>query len=262
MTEKARKSGTSRDRLFVDSVQKAFQVLEAFSAQVPDLSLTELAQRTGMTKSAVQRLTHTLTRLGYLNKGDASRRYRLSPKILESANSFLTVDPLVNRAMPHIMALRRLTSMRVGMGCLRGDHAMYLVPLQSNQVAFRTANAGFSVPSYCTSTGRVLMAFLDPAEARGIIEASDRKQHTPFTKTDPDEIMQELQKVIHQGYCITDNELVFGDINIATPIRDPSGRVAATVTASGPKNNWPFERVVHEVAPLILEAAQAISSSR
>lgn len=258
----AQKPDRTSDPLFVDAVEKAFRVVEAFSARAPELSLTELCKATGMNKSSVQRFTHTLTRLGYLDKCEATRRYRLSPKVLESANDFLTVDPLVNRALPHIMELRRRVAMRVGMGCLRGEHAMYLVPLQSNQAAFNTANPGFRVPSYCSSTGRVLLAFLDPDEARRIIMASDLKMQTPFTITDVEALMAELRQIVNRGYCITSNELVLGDANIAAPIRDATGRAVATVTASGAESAWDRSRLVAEVAPLILEAAQAISSAR
>ncbi|WP_428543033.1 IclR family transcriptional regulator domain-containing protein [Profundibacter sp.] len=67
---------------------------------------------------------------------------------------------------------------------------MYLIPLQSNKTAFRTAHPGFTVPLYCTSTGRVLLAFCPKEEAKDIIENSDRQKHTPFTITDVDLIMR------------------------------------------------------------------------
>ena len=250
---------SSEDRLFVESVEKAFRVLEIFGSGQLSMSLVEITALSGLNKSAAQRFTHTLHRLGYLKKEKSSRRYSLSLKVLESANSFLSLDPLVNKATPHIIDLRRQLNMRVGMGCLHGQNAMYLIPLQSNETAFRTAHPGFTVPVYCTSTGRVLLAFRPEDEAREIIEKSDRRKHTPFTITDVDLIMHEISAVKEKGFCITNQELITADINIAAPIYDSSGQAIATVTASGPKSKWSKHDVEDEVAYIVMETAKAIS---
>jgi len=249
----------NEDRLFVQSVEKAFMVLEAFRGDQLDLGLVEVIARTGLNKSAAQRFTHTLYRLGYLKRDQSSRRYTLSQKVLASANSFLSVDPLVNRATPHIVDLRRQLNMRVGMGCLHGQSAMYLIPLQSNKTAFRTAHPGFKVPVYCTSTGRALLAFRPSAEARDMIEGCDRQKHTPFTITDVEVIMREIASVRERGFCITDQELVTADINIAAPIIDSKRNAIATVTASGSKSTWTRNDLEAKVAVLVMETAKAIS---
>jgi len=249
----------NEDRLFVESVKKAFKVLEAFGPDHLDLGLTEIISLTGLNKSAAQRFTHTLIQLGYLKKNPSSRRYSLSQKVLESANNFLTVDTLVNRAAPHIIELRRQLDMRIGMGCLHEACAMYLIPLQSNKAAFRTAHPGFKIPVYCTSTGRALLAFLPEAEARALIESSDRKKHTPFTLIDIDDIMREIARVRENGYCINDCELIVSDINISAPIFDSKNNVIATVTASGPKSSWTMKDIETRVANSIMETARAIS---
>lgn len=252
---------SNEDRLFVESVNKAFKVLEAFGPDRLDLGLVDIISLTGLNKSAAQRFTHTLQQLGYLNKNVSSRRYSLSQKVLESANSFLTVDTLVNRATPHIIELRRQLDMRVGMGCLHEASAMYLIPLQSNQAAFRTAHPGFKVPVYCTSTGRALLAFLPQTSARAIVESNDRKQHTPFTLTNVDDIMQEIAKARSSGYCINDCELIVSDINIAAPIFDSNNNAIATVTASGPKSAWTKKDIKNKVAYAVMETARAISAA-
>ena len=252
---------TKHDRLFVGSVEKAFKVLEAFTPDILDLSLNEIIIRTGLNKSAAQRFSHTLRCLGYLKKDPASRRYSLSQKVLASANSFLSVDILVNRATPHIIDLRRKLDMRVGMGCPNGETAMYLIPLQSNQAAFRTAHPGFEVPLFCTSTGRALLAYRERDEARRIIQNCDRRKYTPYTMIGVDEIMAEIEQVCRRGYAITDQELVTADINIAAPIFNSAGNAIATVTASGPKSNWTRHDLETKVAFLIMETARAISAS-
>jgi len=249
------------NRLFVDSVGKAFEVLEAFSSNYSDLSLLDIMSVTGLNKSAAQRYTYTLNKLGYLRKNDATRRYSLSNKVLESANNFLSVDTLVNTATPYIVELRRELGMRIGVGCLHGNMAMYLIPLQSNKMAFKTAHPGFKVPLYCTSTGRVLLAYRDNEEVKQMLNCCDRKKSTPHTITEIDRIMDEIKKVRKQGFCITDQELITADINIATAIFNSKGEVIATVTASGSKNKWTREALENDISVLIMEVARAISST-
>ncbi|PHR90572.1 MAG: IclR family transcriptional regulator [Blastopirellula sp.] len=248
------------DRLFVSSVDKAFKVLEAFGTDRRDLGLVEIIERTGLNKSAAQRFTHTLHRLGYLEKDMSSRRYMLSHRVLESANSFLRVDPLVNKAIPHIVELRRQLNVRIGLGCLHGLNVMYLIPLQSNQAAFRTAHPGFQIPLYCTTTGRVLLAYRKPEEARAIIERCERTKITPTTITDTDAIMTEINNVRNQGYCITDQEIRIGDINLAAPVFDGRGNAIAAVAAACLRNEFSRKDMETKVAPLVIETARAIST--
>ena len=249
------------NRLFVDSVGKAFEVLEAFTSDQLDLGLVDIMSRTGLNKSAAQRYTYTLSKLGYLQKDVSTKRYTLSNKVLESANNFLSVDTLVNTATPHILELRRQIGMRIGMGCLFENSAMYLIPLQSNKAAFRTAHPGFKVPIYCTSTGRTLLAYHDSNDAKKMLEACNRVKHTPYTITDVDKIMKEIKKVRLNGFYITDQELITADINISTPIFNSKGEAIATVTASGSRNKWTKKALETDVSVLIMDAARAISST-
>ena len=248
------------DRLFVGSVEKAFKVLEAFGADRRDLGLMEIVARSGLNKSAAQRFAHTLYRLGYLEKDPSSRRYMLSKRVLESANSFLRVDPLVNKAMPHIAELRRQIDARVGLACPHGMSAMYLIPLQSNRVVFRTTHPGHKIPLYCTTTGRVLLAHRGEEEARAFIESRDRPKVTPMTITDVERIMQEIARARARGYCITDQENRMGDINAAAPVFDGDGNVIATVVAACSKSEWAREEVVAKVVPLVMQTARTISA--
>ena len=249
----------SKDRLFVNSVEKAFKVIEAFGRDRRDLSLNQICERTALNKSAAQRFTHTLLTLGYLEQDESSRRYTLSARTLISANSFLCVDPLVARSTPHIVEIRRQLSVRIGVGHLYGTEIMYLIPLQSNREAFLTAHPGQRVPIYCTSSGRALLAQETPAEAERIIESCERKPYTRATLTDTDDIVAELDKVRSAGYAVTDGEFLPDDINAAAPIFDGNGKAIAAVTAACSRNEWTVGAVKNEVVPRLLETARAIS---
>src|ERR1700747_2512976 len=92
--------------LEVKSVGKAFKVLEVFSERERLLSLGEIATRTGIDKSAVQRITYTLQKLGYLDHDPASRRYMLAIHVLDHAFGYLRSHPLIEKAAPILLDLR------------------------------------------------------------------------------------------------------------------------------------------------------------
>lgn len=255
------KDETRTDRLFVASVEKAFSVLESFGTDRRDLGLSDIMERTGMEKSAVQRYIHTLNMLGYLEKDVASRRFSLSKKVLEPANSFLRVDPLVSRAMPFIFDLRRKIDARVGLGCMHGHEALYIIPLQSNKVVFQTAHPGFKIPLYCTTTGRVLLSFLPDEQVRRRLEKCEMKKITTHTKATIEEVLEEVQESRSKGYCITEQELRLGDINLAVPLVDSNGLAHGAVAVSCSLTDFTRQDMAQELAPIVMDTARDIMAS-
>ncbi|MBE9476351.1 MAG: helix-turn-helix domain-containing protein [Proteobacteria bacterium] len=252
------KDETRVDRLFVASVEKAFSVLEAFGTDRRDLGLSDVMERTGMEKSAVQRYIHTLNLLGYLEKDVASRRFSLSMKVLEPANSFLRVDPLVTRATPFIFDLRRKIDGRVGVGCMHGHEALYIIPLQSNKVVFQNAHPGFKVPLYSNTTGRVLLSSLPDEQVRKILKKYDMKKVTPYSKVTIEEVLADVQETRLKGYCITEEELRLGDINLAVPLIDSNGFTHGTVTVMCSTSDFTRQDMAQKVAPIVRDTAREI----
>ena len=244
---------------FVKSVEKAFAVLESFNDGSRELSLADIIEKTGLDKNAVRRFTHTLQVLGYLGKDQSTRRYMLTRRSLIGANSFLMGDPLITKALPHIVELRRQFDLRVGCGCIEGREVMYLIPLQSLTSALNTGHPGFKLNVYATATGRAILANWEPEEARALIESCDRQKITSMTLTDTDDIMLEIDKAREQGYCISAQESGLGNVNIAVPIFNNRGQAIAAVAAIGSTSNWTVEELEKQVAPVILSTARAIS---
>lgn len=261
MDERLENSTSKDDRLFVESIRKAFSVLECFGSERRDLGLAQIIEITKLNKSAAQRFTHTLLQLGYLEKDPATRRYMLSCSVLDSANSFLSVDPLVNKAEPHVIELRRQSNLRVGLACLHSQWAMYLIPLHSNRAAYTTAHPGLKVPLFCTASGRVLLAYQNEQKSYRLINEADLQKYTHTTLTKVEAIIDEIKKVKLRGYCITNEEFRIGVINASVPIFNENGQITASLTAAGSKNEWTREAVESQVIPMLMEASQAISAN-
>ena len=167
----ARPDDAPEDRLYVQSVEKAFGVLEVFASAAGPLSLSQIAAASGLDKGGTQRMGHTLAKLGYLEQTPAG--LRPSHRILERSFDYLRTEPLVRRALPILSELRRETQERVDLSRFDDLHMPYLVRLQSKRESFNAYLNGRRVPTFCTSGGRAVLARLPKPQMQDILQRSD-----------------------------------------------------------------------------------------
>ncbi|MCC7276505.1 MAG: IclR family transcriptional regulator [Alphaproteobacteria bacterium] len=245
--------------LNVKSIHKAFVVLEAFRDNERYLGLGELAAATGLDKSAVQRFTHTLRTLGYLEQDPVTRRYALGRRVLDLAFGFLKNHPLVERSAPILADLRRAARERVDLTLMDGDDVLYVFRLQSKRETFAAALVGRRVPLYCSAGGRAILSRLDDDEARRIVERVMRPAFTPATKTEPAKIMAEIRKARRQGYALQVGEWRPAELVVAAAIVDRAGAPLGAVHVAGSLGEWEPEEFERRMAPLVTNAVGAIS---
>ena len=248
-------------RLFVGGVAKAFLVLSAFQGQPRPLSLSDVAEATGIGRSAAQRFLYTLKTLGYLRQDPTTRRYSLSPKVLELGFAYLRNDHLVEKAFPYLLEGSKRTDETINLTELDGNDIIYVSRIPSRNVISVDIAVGQRLPAYCTAPGRAMLAWLPHEQARDILERSDRRQRTEFTVTDIDEILVRLDEIRRVGYAFSNQETFVGDISVAAPVRDHQGTVLAAVNIAVPYPRWSPERVKAELVPPAIETARAISKT-
>lgn len=249
-----------QDPLFVSSLERGMSVLEAFDDSPRSLSLTEVSRVTGLNRSAVQRFLHTWTSLGYLEKEEDSKRFRLTPKILGPGYNYLKNNRMVEVANPLLSDVRERTGNSVYLGTLDGPNVIYIVRFPQRFVYFKATLPGRRVPAFCASGGRIMMACMPDDQAWEILRQSDLRQITPYTIIDPDKIMEEIQTAREQGFAIAVQELLTGEISVSAAVTGPAGKPLASVHIAAKYNDWPVERVKEELAPIAVEVAQMIGS--
>lgn len=247
-----------QDTLFVGSLEKGMRVLYAFNEHRTVLGLTEIAELTGLDKSAVQRLTNTLHKVGYLNKDPESRRYSPSIKFLELGNAYLWADPLVQLAMPKLIELGRLLSERVNVARLAGREIVYVVRIPTQLTAFGAMVAGRRLPALTTSSGRAMIARMSEAERKEAVETWPIRVVTSKTTTDRRKIAEAIEDAVACGYGLTHSENIMNEIGIAAPVLSGDGRPVATVQCSVSSLKWSVDRVRAEIAPHLIEVANSI----
>lgn len=246
--------------LFVTSVNKAFRVLSAFKPNHRRLSLSQIASLAGLDLSAAQRFTYTLVHLDLLRKDPDKKLYELSPRMLDFAYQYIAANEFVSRATPFLQQLSIETEETVNITTLDGGEIIFLQRFVSRHVLTPEVIVGSRLPAYCTSSGLAMLSVLPEPRARAILAASRLAKHTQHTVTDPDAIMERLQKIRENGYAHTENELYLGDISTAVAVTAPDGSLVGAINAAIARPRWKGEEDEMRISSLLMAAARAISS--
>ena len=245
--------------MFVGSLQRGFAVLEAFTPDQREMGITEIAAATGLDKSAAQRFTFSLYALGYLERNPATRKYSLSRRALGFAYAYLRSDPLVEVATPYLADLRQNCQQRVDLSVLDGTDILYVVRLQSQREAFGATLVGRRIPAFCASGGRAMLSRLSEAEALALVERSNRRQLTPYTVTDVDQIMAAIDRARTDGFAISVQETLVGEIVVSAPVVDMRGLPRAAVHIAMSYAEYDESTVRERFAPLAVATARLIA---
>lgn len=247
------------NRLFVGGVEKALRVLRAFYDQPEPQSLTDIANTTGLGRSAAQRFLYTLKTLGYLRQDQSTRRYTLSPRVLDLGYAYLRNDHLVDKAFPYLLEASKRTDGSVNLTELDDTEVIYVSRFPSRDFITADIVLGQRLPAFCTAPGRAMLAALPPEETLDIISRSDKTCRTRFTITDADEINDQLAVARTKGYAVSNQETFVGDLSIAAPVRNHVGQMVAAVNIAVPHPRWSMERAEETLPAVVIETARAIS---
>lgn len=254
-------SPMSADPLFNQSLEKGLEVLRAFSAVHRTLTLSEVAGLTGMTKSSAQRTVHTLESLGYIDKHPQTRRFRLTPKVMEIGYNYLAADALIPIASPYLSQLANASGETANLTEPVGLDMVYVAQLMTAKHMPVLTPVGMRIPMYCTSSGRAYLSTLPDAQVRAVLEASTRAPRTPATLTDVDAIFAQVVACRGLGYACNEEELFLGDMGVGAPIVNSQGVAVGAVHVSPPASRWTIAEAQRKLGPLVIECAWAISRS-
>ena len=234
------------------------EVLEAFSSTEPELSVVEIARRTGLPRTTVHRIVDSLRSVGFLEQ-DASRdRYRLGLKLFELGGSALMNLPLYREAPPFVDTLAKLSGEDVHL-CIFDGAQMVFVNRRSH-IAPRPHNTVITMeasPCHSTGVGKAALAFQSEVVIDRVIRAG-LPRFTPNTIVEPKRLKAELAAIRTRGYSIDDCEHEPELRCVGAPIRNSAGRVFAAISASGPTKRVTSDRVP-ELARIVMTHAELLS---
>ena len=244
---------------YVQSFARGLSVIRAFGPDRAQMTLSEVAAVTGLTRAGARRILLTLEHLGYVTVED--RRFALTPRILELGYAYLSATPLWNLALPYMEEVAEQTRESCSVSVLEGADVVYILRLSTHKVMTINLAVGSRLPAWVTSMGRVLLAGLPPAERDRVLAMSQIQAYTPHTVTDVAELRRLLDGVRADGYACVAQELEPGLQSVAVPIVDRSGRVIAAMNVSGHANRYTREAMLEAFLPP-LRRAPTISTTR
>jgi IclR family transcriptional regulator, pca regulon regulatory protein len=249
---------------FSQSLERGLAVLAAFRPDRPALGISELGRELGLTRSTTHRYVATLATLRYLEQDGSTRKYRLGPRVLDLGFSMLGSLELRDVAAPHLRRLTDTTGHTSNLA-IRDDTDVILIdrvrgrPGRYHQLEF-SLHVGSRLPSYCSATGKALLAFVARPDLDRLLDRMDLVQRGPRTLTDRGALLAELEQVRKTGLATNDEELESALRSIAAPVRSRSGEVVAAVNVAIPWSPAAMTELVAQLGPTIQATAQQIAA--
>jgi IclR family pca regulon transcriptional regulator len=227
------------------------------------LGIADIADELGMSRSTTHRYVITLVALGYLEQG-ASRKYRLGLRVTDLGMSALNSTGLREHSHPYLEELRQRTSYTVNLSVLDGADILYVDRARS----FRRGQSkidlglhpGSRLPAYCTSMGKLLMAYLPEPEQKDLFSEIKLTKLGPNTITSKKALRDELDEVADAGFAVNDEELAAELHSISAPVRNESREVVAAVNMAAHSSMISLEELVDALGPHLVSTADRISA--
>jgi IclR family pca regulon transcriptional regulator len=238
-----------REGDIINGLVRGLAVIECFDEEHARLSITDVAERTGLERATARRCLLTLVHLGYASYD--GKFFQLTPRVLSLGHTYLSAMPLPRLVQPFLEELARETKESTSAAMLDGTDILYIARASTRRVMSINLAPGARLPAYCTSMGRTLLAALPTAEARAILEHSDLVAYTDHTKADMPGITTELAVIAAQGFAVIDQELELGLGSIAVPLYNASGKIVAAINIGAQTARASTSHMIANFLPLM-----------
>ncbi len=247
------------DPNFMTSLARGLVVIQAFTQQAPQMTISQLSLKTGLSRAAVRRCLYTLTKLGFAGAEDGTR-YGLRPRMLALSSTYTASNSLSSSAQPILERMSATFHESFSVATLDGDDIVYIARTSVSRVMSVDLHIGSRLPAYCTSMGRVLLAHLPSEQLEQYLARVVLTPHTTRTVTTTDKLVMLLRNVRRNGYALVDQEYEVGLRSLAVPVYAPSGRVIATINLSGSAPRMPVYDMQTRFLPHLRNAANELGT--
>lgn len=231
---------------------RGLRLLDAFGATDVDLTLSELAGRTGLPKPTAYRLLHELVIWGGLER--TTRGYRLGTRLFVLGQRVPRHRGLREAALPYLEDLYEATHENIHLAVPVDNDTLFLEKVSGRRSTPIGSRVGERLPSYCTATGKVFLAYGAPERLRQVVEAGLTRL-TPRTIVMPGLLRQDLVRVAERGYGVNREEAEVGVSAVAAPVFDDRRAVIAAISITG----WARHLDLERLAPAVRTAAMGLS---
>lgn len=256
-TRVRRKEATASDREYVQGFERGVTVIKAFNAQAPLLTITQVSERTGLTRAVARRYLLTLEKLGYVTP--TGPYYSLAPRVLEIGFAYMSTITVAEVARPFMTRVVETLQESCSVGVLDGHDVFYVARVNAQRLMTTNIVVGSRLPAHATAMGHVLLAYLPPATLDAYFATAPMPALTDRTITNKDKLRDELKNVRRQGWAENDEESEKGVRTVAVPIFNHLGEVVAAINLAGHASRVTMRELRREHLPVLQQAAHDIS---
>jgi len=240
-----------KDRRFVTALARGLEILECFKFEDRYLGNRQIAERTGLPKATVSRLTHTLTELGYLRYSEKQGNYNFGPALLNIGYSLLSHMGTRRLARPLMQALAEHSQGAVNLGVREGLHMVYIDTYRSASNFLIQLDGGSKLPLATSAMGRAYLCVLPDEERVELLEAirRDDEENWPKIKAGIEQALKDFQE---HGYCLSlggwRNEV--NAVGVPLLLTDGSG--VMSFSCGGPSFQMTRKLIETDIGPRLL----------
>lgn len=246
------------DPNFMLSLARGLAVLNAFTPQRQRLTISQLSQKTQISRAAVRRCLYTLAALGMVHTPDG-RSYELLPRVLAVGHAYLAGTPLAKVAQAALDDLARTLGESCSAATLDGDNVLYIARAAMNNLLSVAIGRGSRLPAWATSMGRVLLSALPEEQLEVTLSRASLLRYTPYTLCDRSALRDEIRRVRMQGYALADRQIEVGLCSLAVPLLSRSGTLVAALNVGVPASSMSADALKLKALAPLRRAAMELS---
>lgn len=243
----------------IQVIDRAVEILNCFSFDHPDLSVTEIAARTGLHKSTAHRILMALEYNDIIRQTSETGHYHLGVKLFALGNQAVARLSLRDVARPYLIRLMQETKETVHLAMLDEGQVLYLEKVEGPYALRMPSRVGRRIPTYCTSLGKAMLSCLEEAQVKRQLQGLRLKAYTPQTVKNIDQLLADLSQIRQRGYAVDNEEIELGLRCVGAPIRDYSGCMVGAVSVAGPSARVNLEKLPW-LGAKVMHVAGSISS--
>lgn len=242
---------------FVQSLEKGLNVLLAFSNEKKAMTLSEVAEKTDLSRAAARRFLLTYTYLGYMQTD--GKYFSLTPKVLDLGYNYISSMDIIEIAKPFMLKLSKEVDESCSVGLIEDKDIVYIVQEQVSKVMTISLKVGSRLPAHLTSMGRMILAMNQDIQNE-LLDKFEYKQFTENSVLNKESLKAELDLIKNQGWAFVDQELEIGLRAISAPIYAKGGIVKYAMTIVSPTNRSSKEEMIDRFLEPMMEACKGISA--
>jgi IclR family transcriptional regulator, pca regulon regulatory protein len=258
MVKPKRTGGEPRATDFVESLDRGLRLLQAFGTRPASMTLSEIANLSGLPRATARRILLTLAHGGYVSSD--GKLFAPTPHVLTLAGSYLRSSQIVAVLQPVLDEIAAAAQEISSLAVLDGDDAVFIARGSPTRMFSGGVDIGYRLPAFCTAVGRVLLGRLTDAELKTKLGAMKREALTPQTLTDPKRLLAAIIADRARGYSLVDREAEPHFRSIAVPVKRYDGTIAAAINIGAHVDRISTDEMNKRFLPLLRENAEKVTA--